>query len=316
MTTPLICTTVAGRKLKKTTSNRTTVSPLWAGLLILGGLVHSSFAGAGEISVRVDGDSISVAAQNAPLQVLVDELAVKTGLRLIQHVNLDDSVSMAIERQPLNDVLEKLLEHHSYQVFRPQGSDAANRAIEPAPGTLWIFSEGESNAPATTVFFEAVLYFGTLAEKKEAIRELKRLASDDAVQSLSIALHDAESHVRDAALEALSSIGSDEALAAIASTTLDEDSWTRNEAVNALSSGSAETAMQYLQLAMDDPDPRVRASVIDAFADIPSEQAATVIGRALTDPDRGVRERALDALEEVQATIAFDALMQVRRTQQ
>jgi HEAT repeat protein len=281
-------------------------------LLLLGGLVHPFWGVADELSIHVDDNAVTATARNVPLQLLIDELAAKTGLRLVQHVTLDQVASIDAEKEPLNDVLEELLVDHSYQLFQAQTDGESGRAIRPVPGTLWIFSEGESRAPASTVFFEAVLYFGTLAEKKEAIRELKRMATEAAVQSLSLALHDAEPRVRDAALEALSSIGSDEALAAIASTTQDSDPWVRGEAINALTSGDAESAMQYLRLAMDDPDPRVRVSVVDAVADIPSEHATTVISRALEDPDQRVRERALDALEEVQATIAFDALMKAR----
>ena len=288
-----------------------TKSPLWAGLLLFGGLAHAL-----ELSIEIDDGAVTAEAQDVPLQIVVDELTAKAGLRLIQHVSLDHAVSIAIDGQPLTDVLEDLLVEYSYQLYRSQPGGNNDGMIGPAPGTLWIFSEGESTAPAATVFFEAVLYFGTIAEKKEAIRELKRMATGAAVQSLSLALHDAEAGVRDAALEALSAIGSDEALAAIASTMQDDDAWTRNEAVHALSSGDAESALQYLQLAMSDPDPRVRVSVLDAFADIPSERAAMVIARALEDPDEQVRERAMDALDEVQATIAFDALMQTRQSKQ
>ena len=286
--------------------------PLWAGLLLLGGLAHPIMGVATELSMHIEDGVVTVDAQDVPLQLFVEELAAKSGLRLVQHATLDEQVSLAAEYQSLNEALDEVLGEYSYQLFQAQASDGTSGVIRPVPGTLWVFSEGESHAPASTMFFEAVLYFGTLAEKNEAIRELKRLATSDAVQSLSLALHDAEPPVRDAALEALSSIGSDEALAAIASTTQDSNPWVRNEAINALSSGNADSAMQYLQMAMDDPDPRVRVSVVDALADIPSEHAASVISRALRDPDEQVRERALDALDEVQATIAFDALMKAR----
>lgn len=262
--------------------------------------------------MHVDASGVTAEGRDVPLQAAIDELSAKAGLRLIQHVALESHVSIAVEGKPLDALLDELLEDYSYQLYQAPADTGEAHFIAAAPGTLWIFSEGESGAPAATVFFEAVLYFGTLAEKKEAIRQLKRMATEAAVQSLSLALHDTEPRVRDAALEALSSIGSDEALAAIASTTQDSDPWVRGEAINALTSGDAESAMQYLRLAMDDPDPRVRMSVVDAVADIPSEHATTVISRALEDPDQRVRERALDALEEVQATIAFDALMKAR----
>ena len=307
----------AARKLKrKKTIRRLLLSPLWAGLLLLGNPALLLAAGGNDgasVSVRIVDRHVSLSVHDAPLQLVVDAIVAETGLRLIQHAELERNVTVAADEQPLHRFLDELLRDHSYQLFEAQRNAAGTPPLGPVPGTLWIFSAGQSPPPAATVYLEAVLHFGSYAEKKEAIRNLRRLGTAAAVETLGLALQDPDDRVRDAALDALAIIGSDAALAAIASTAYGGNLKTRSEAINALSSGNAASALRYLDLAMTDPDPRVRMSVIDACAEIPGQYAAMAISRALDDPDQDVREHALDALDEVRAATAFEALMQARQ---
>ncbi|MDH3532699.1 MAG: HEAT repeat domain-containing protein [Gammaproteobacteria bacterium] len=292
---------------------RAILPPLWAGLLIVGSLAPPCAAAeqsGKEFRVRADGDTLNIAADDVSLDLLLQEIARQSGLRLVQHVALTRSVSLDIRNQALPVVLDSLLNDDSYLLYRgTQGSDAAN-SDNAIPGTLWIFSAGSSLTPAATLFLEAVLLHGDFEEKQEALRELRRLGTPAAVQALSLALGDDDSRVRDAAFEALSRIGSDEALAAIASATTATDAWTRSEAANALASSDSASALQYLELAFTDPDPRVRAAVVEALGDIPGEQAASVLSQALRDSDADVRMHAIEALERIGDDSAFRALMQ------
>jgi hypothetical protein len=300
---------------KKKRNSRDNVFPLWAGLLIVGSLAPL-LAGAGErtdqMSVQIDGGLVSVTANDVPMQEVLDEIATLSGLRIVQHVALDRTITLNLDRQPLPDVLDELLKNDSYQLYQGVFGDDEAETDNPIPGTLWIFSEGSSLDPAATVFFEAVILHGSFQEKKEAIRELRRLGTPDAANTLTLALSDEDPRVRDAAFEALSKFDGEEALAAIASASADTDPWVRSEAANALSSSDTESAVQYLNLAFNDPDPRVRMTVIEAFTDIPSEQAVAALSLALRDEDPGVRMHAVDALELIGGEIAFQALMQAQ----
>ena len=287
---------------------------LWAGLLVISGLAPP-FAGATETtdptSVQFDDGLVSVSASSVPVRYVIEAIADQAGLRLVEQVELDRQVTLDIDRQPLPDALALLLENDSYTLFQamPGNDDDA------IPGTLWVFSEGTSLAPAATVFYEAVLYQGTFREKKEAIRELQRLGTPAAVQALSLALGDKDARIRDAALSALSGIGSDEALAAIASAAQDSDPRVRGEAAAALATGDSETSAQYLAIALDDPDPRVRMAVIELLADvpfgtIPNQLTVATLTRALQDDDPEVRMSAVDAMEEIGGDVAYQTLVQ------
>jgi len=298
-------------------NSRNNVFPLWAGLLIVGSLAPL-FAGAedraGDLSVRVDAGLVSLSAYNVSVQDVIDEIATQSDLRVVRHVTLDRVVTLNLDRQPLPDALDEILKNDSYQLYQGVSNEdeAEAEAVNPVPGTLWIFSEGSSLAPAATVFFEAVILHGSFQEKKEAIRELRRLGTPDAANTLSLALSDPDSRVRDAAFSALAKFDGEEALAAIASASADSDPWVRSEAANALSSADSESAVEYLNLAFNDPDPRVRMTVVEAFTDIPSEQAVAALSLALRDEDPAVRMHAVDALEEIGGEIAFQTLMRAQ----
>jgi len=297
-------------KVVKKKIRRNLVFPLWAGLLLFGGLAPL-FADAGdqpsELQVDVHDGLVTLNARNTPVSDVIREIAIRSDLRLVQHVILDEALSITVERQPLPDVLQKILEDDSYQLYQAVLGDDDD-VDEAIPGTLWIFSAGSVPEPAATLFFEAVIYHGTAGEKKEAIRELRRLGTSDAIHTLSIALGDDDQRVSKTAMEALSKIGGDEALAAIASASMDEDPRVRGKAADAMAMAGGYSSTEYLNLAMSDEDPNVRASVIDSLGDIGDEQSVQMISRALQDPDLMVRERALEALEEFDNDAAFHAL--------
>jgi hypothetical protein len=265
------------------------------------------------MSVSFENGLVSVSASSVPVRDVIEAIADQAGLRLVEQVELDQQVTLDIDRQPLPDALAVLLENDSYTLF--QAIPSTDNDADVIPGTLWVFSEGTSLAPAATVFYEAVLYQGTYREKKEAIRELRRLGTPAAVQALSLALGDEDARIRDTALSALSRIGSDEALAAIASAAQDSDPRVRGNAAAALASGDSETSAQYLAMALDDPDSRVRMAVIESLADVPfgavpSELAVATLSRALEDEDPEVRMSAVDAMEEIGGNVAYQTLMQ------
>ena len=291
------------------------VSPLGAGLLILGSLVLP-FAFADErFSVEIDAGLVTLEVEDVVTADLLAAIAAEADLLLVQHAALDGMITASFDAEPLPAVLDAILRGGSYQLLQRTWTESAATSGPARSGTLWVFSSGNSAAPRSTVGLEAALGEGSFEDRKAAIRALGKAGDASAVQSLSLALHDPDANVRDAALEVLSRIGSDESLAAIASLAADGDPWIRIEAANAMSLADSRSALNYLALALHDPDPQVRMAVIEAFTDIPDPASVAAIRRAMSDPDPEVREYAADALEDVDATIAFDALRRQRGAQ-
>ena len=97
--------------------------PLWAGLLLVGSPVptcaeHPSF---GELQVHLDDGLVSVIATEAPLDVVIREIAVKANLKLIQHVALD----IAARRQPEGGVELAVLMQRPRGLLHPEGAYVA-----------------------------------------------------------------------------------------------------------------------------------------------------------------------------------------------
>lgn len=285
--------------------------PLWVGLLLCSSPAFVPAVAdddARRVWMSIDNGLVTLNARNEPLQMVIEDLATLAGLRLVQHVDLDRVVSISMNEQPLPVVLEQLLADNSYQLFQRGKSEPGAVVQDTVPGSLWILAQGSDVDKAVALFFETVLMLGDLGERKEAIRELRRLATPDAVSALSFALGDEDERVRKAAVEALSRIGGDQALAAIASMSRHQDPRARGKAAEALAAAGGDSAAEYLQLALYDDDPRVRAAVLDSLGDVGDERSMQTIRQALDDPDPEVRERAIDVLDELEDDAAFRAL--------
>ena len=290
--------------------------------LALAGLLASSPAlgvkePQGSWAVDVDRGRISLAAENAPIREIVLAIVKHFDLRLVEHARIGGTVSATLFDETLHAVLGQLLERHSFQLYSAAAAETDDRHQTSIPSTLWIFSSVSGRAPAGTVFLEAVLHQGTAPEKREAIRELKRLQSAASVQALSVALTDDDETIRKLALDALEDIEHPEALAAIASASHDPDPRVRSAAAAALASGDRTSAERYLELALGDPDPRVRRSVVESLVDVPlgtlpDEQIVVALNRALLDDDPEVRMHAVDALESIGGNVAYTALMRAK----
>ena len=301
---------MAAALMKKRKKSRDTLVPLWAGLLFLGSpvLFCESAAGTTDLQVSVEGGLVSVIADNVPVEFVVRDIADKADLRLVQHGAVDRDVTISIDQQSLPDVLHEILGNDSYQLYQAVSGEDDSGSGHAVPGVLWIFSRGSAFAPAATAFLETVVLQGDYAEKKEAIRELRRLATPNAVQTLSVALGDDDPRVRDAAMEALSSIGGEEAQSAIASALMADEARARASAAQAMAMTGGNSAVDYLSTTLDDEDARVRISIIESLADLGDDKSLHIIRQALRDPDSEVRERAVEVLDELEGDAMFRAV--------
>lgn len=293
------------------TSRSPFLSFVLAGLLT-GSPAASAPERAGAWALDVDGGSIGLAAEDASVREIVLAIVERFDLRLVEHETISGTVTLSLADESLHAVLGRLLAAHSFQLYAVDESAAGGGTG--IPNTLWVFASGAARAPAATAFLEAVVYRGSRAEKRAAIRELERLGGPAAVQALGIALSDDDRQIRELALESLEAVGGAEAMGTIASAAADPDPRLRSAAAEALSSGDRRSAVQYLSLALRDPDPRVRRSAVEGLADaplgaVPSADVVDVLRQALADENVEVRMAAVDALEDVGGGVAYDALL-------
>jgi len=274
-----------------------------AGLLAsLAALVDSPAIAAEAVDVRCRHDVVQVDAADADTQAIVEAIAAACGLRYIGHAPVDGTTTLVTDDVSLSEVLERLLTDDSYQLLLAEPAGSGPR------GTLWVFADGETLPAEAAILFETAMLQGTVAQRRQAVRDLRRHGSDDAVNLLALALVDPDRRIRDAAMEALAAIGSDAAVAALASAGSSLSAPDRAEAADMLAMTDAPLAIDYLEVALRDPDPAVRAAVLESLADVPDERGLPLVRAALEDPSVEVRQAALEVLEALDDERQFRAL--------
>ncbi|MCH7822628.1 MAG: HEAT repeat domain-containing protein [Proteobacteria bacterium] len=257
---------------------------LCAGLLVLGNpatAVGSHDQAASYLQVSVDADHIGVTARNVATQDILYEIARLSDLKIVQYIPLQQAISLQFEQLPLRLALKRILAKDSYQLYQSQPTNSDELEGHSRSSTLWIFSEGSSDALTAATILESQLRTGNTRARIEAIKSLKKLGSPEAIDALSLAL-------------------------------ADEDSWIRGEAVNAFAEIGGDSSDAYLAQALKDEDAAVRATVVEALADDPGEHAVPALTLALQDPDPDVRMLAIDALEEIGGHAAYTSLALAR----
>ena len=257
---------------------------LCAGLLVLGNpatAVGSHDQAASYLQVSVDTDHIGVTARNVATQDILYEIARLSDLKIVQYIPLQQAISLQFEQLPLRLALKRILAKDSYQLYQSQPTNSDELEGHSRSSTLWIFSEGSSDALTAATILESQLRTGNTRARIEAIKSLKKLGSPEAIDALSLAL-------------------------------ADEDSWIRGEAVNAFAEIGGDSSDAYLAQALKDEDAAVRATVVEALADDPGEHAVPALTLALQDPDPDVRMLAIDALEEIGGHAAYTSLALAR----
>ena len=258
-------------------------------------------AAAGSPIVTCEADVVATPAVTAARETLAVAIARACKLRLVRHADVPGTITMTGRPLPLSNAIERVLAGASYQLHLPAAAGDGH-------GTLWIFGRGDAIPVDAALLIETTLLQGEFSRRRDAVRQLRRIANDDAVRLLSLALADPDARIRDAAEEALAAIGSKEALAVLASAAAHGDAASRADALVALSTADGMLAPGLLAQALEDPDPRVRATTVHALGNVDAPGSRQLLRQALADPEETVRQAALDVLAELDDDAAFHAL--------
>ncbi len=278
----------------------TTRSCIRAGLLMIGSLAFFD-GNAAAIDVSVDEGRVTLRAENAPIEAVLEALVAESGLELINQATPGRVVSLELDGLTLADTLLRLLESDdSFQLYVPAEREPNNSAVP----ILWVFDSGTGDVYVIE-YLETMLLRGSVSERKSAIRRLADLATPGAVNALALAVADDDERVRRAAMRALTDIGDESALAVLASAMADDDPAVRARIANSLGRAHGPEPLAYLDIALRDDDPRVRTAAAEALGDLGDPTARQRLREALKDDDPDVRERALDVLEDLDDEAMF-----------
>lgn len=238
-------------------------------------------AAPGYLYVEIADGVATVAARNAPVKALLEEIARQSGLVFVLYDPLDERITTELRRLPLPEVISRLLRHRNFALHHAY------------PVRLWVFAKRPGIGPGE---IDDTDYAAAGGQEQ------------DEVASLSRALRDADVRVRLKTISALAEIGSERAITALTTALHDSDSRVREEAVHALGEIGDTSAITLIERAFMDAEQDVQEAAVQAFADIGGERAAAALATALYDERASLREDAVYALGEIGGTTAIGLL--------
>lgn len=279
----------------------------------------------GTLDVGVVDGLVHVAARNAPLGALLEEIVEQTNLVIVSRVPLDRPVTLAFEGLSLPEAVKRILWHEGFVLHQASSSPGAARDQSARPSTLWIFPgdwsggaadrtvtlrkpKHESPGAAEVAELEQMLLSDDLRIRRRAIKELRRVNPESGLAGLAQALSDPDERVRIKAVYGLADSGGEQAAAALTAALADSSALVRQEAVYALSVAGGETARRVLPQALRDTNPDVREAAIDAYEDLGGDTAVAGLAVALQDREASLRVEAVEALRDIGNESAVQAL--------
>jgi hypothetical protein len=239
------------------------------------------------LTVTVQDGYVTVHAREASIDVIVQEIARRSGLTVSSPEPLDERVTLDIERLPLSEALGRVLRDGSFVLSVAHEPSPAAASPE-ASRKLWVLSTAADAAQRASATGSS---FG---------QDRDSLSTDEITGSVSLALSDSDANVRADAVSALGSARDDPEAAALAHAALsDADPAVREEAAYALGEIGGEMSLRALAQALRDPQHDVKQTAIEALATIGGDQAAFALAAILDDSDVTLRAAAVDALGEI-----------------
>ena len=250
--------------------------------------LHADFTRS--IDVAIHGDYVTVLAHDAPVRNILEELAHHLNLVVEAHAPLDEYISLEIRGEPPPTVIRRLLRDYSFTLQYFPVTDAGVAAQR--PGKLWIHPQNEQDSGEAKI----ITWFGA-TQTDDTKSAIDRIASvKPAVRLDSIAV--------------LTAFGNDDAFTTLTAAMNDPDSTVREEAVVGIGGNHSATSLHLLQQALADTNAHVRRAAIDALSDTGSDNAALLLSPLLQDAETSLRTDAVHALGEIGGPTAATLLEQ------
>jgi hypothetical protein len=236
-------------------------------------------------ALRAENDRLSLDAEDAPLEEVLEEIVKQVGVEIIIHGEIQRVVSVEFSDIPLEEGLKRLIRDFDH-VFVYAATEGGGVSVQ----ELIIYAgEGVGRYEASTP--------GPITpQKRRSPLKLKGTS----LESLASALEDEDPEVREEAVDLLADSEDERAVLYLSEVLLnDEDEDVRESAAMALEDLGDQRAIGALIRALRDPEAGVRESAVDALAEIGGEEVVGPLMDTLGDEDEDVRETAADALEEL-----------------
>jgi HEAT repeats len=220
-----------------------------------------------QLTIRVDGDILTVKARRVPHRRILESLAKQLNFELIIAGPLDDRRSLEIDGRPWEETLKRVLAPASWAFVYHSSGD------QPQLAKVFVFPPkgGSSNANPPTdpgrVASPPPTPARTTRPQAAAAPKSEPAATDP---SLAQMLESDDEEMRALALVGLATTGGEQAVAAITKALQDKQPWIRETAVEALAEVGGEQAIRGLQQALNDENADVQKTALEALRQLQS----------------------------------------------
>jgi HEAT repeats len=222
---------------------------------------------AGQLIIRVDGETLTVKARQVPHRRILEGLAKRLNFELIIAGPLDDRRSLEIEGRPWEETLKRVLSPASWAfVYHSSGE-------QPQLAKVFVFPSKEgsanTNPPANPGRVASPPPTPARTTRPQAAAAPKS-GPEAADPSLAQMLESDDEETRALALIGLATKRDEQATVAITRALQDKVPWVRETAVEALAEIGGEQAIRGLQQALNDESPDVQKAAQQALRQLQS----------------------------------------------
>jgi hypothetical protein len=262
---------------------------------------------------------LSVAAEEVPLSEVIQAVASKTGIEVVELEEFRQEVSVQLSGLPLHDGLQRLLADVNYVLIESASGQEQRRPV------LTVIVGGRVRSSSRRII-DCVLADavdtskGVTEDNETALRRalddpdpdsqalaLDLIAERDHENAVPVLVEGTQSTMPEVRLRAIDLLVSSQAddqtiLSALGRAVNDEDRGIRSYAIRTLAQRGAPEGLAYLQGALVDPDPGTRILTLDnIFRFVPPAQGIPLLQAATLDSNEAVRSTASSLLAEATA---------------
>ncbi len=249
-----------------------------------------------EIRIELNRGLLSADIDDAPLPKVLEEIGKLAGFKVVRVAGFDDfpRVTSKIEKQALQEALERLLGNANRILFYSQGEGAESRRVL---SQLWLLGPGEDAAAAaqTVELIDELQHEEPVKRSQAALRLVQQPDPRPVFENLALLLQtDPDPLVRSRVAIALGALGDDRAVDNLETAVLDENFTVRAQSITALGQIGGDRATTILGsiLTNDRIEPVERVIAAQALWKQNSETAMSYLEASRNDANERVRDAA------------------------
>jgi HEAT repeat protein len=265
-------------------------------------------------------EQLSVTAEKVPLSEVIQSVASKAGIAVVELEEFRQEISVQLADVPLHDGLQRLLADVNYVLIESASGQEQRRPVLTV--ILGGRVQSSSQKIIDCVLADAVdISKGFTEEDNETVLRralddpdpnsqalvLDLLVERDHENAVPVLVEGTQSSMPEVRLRAIDLLVSSQAddqtiLSALGRGVNDEDRGIRSYAIRTLAQRGAPEGLAYLQAALVDPDPGTRILTLDnIFRFVPPAQGIPLLQAATLDSNEAVRSTASSLLAEATA---------------